>query len=267
MIHNFEDSYIALLNDIMEGSGRNTRNGETRTLFGVQLKSPELKRTCLPLLLGRKVFYRGVVGEMAAFLKGPKNLGAFLKEGCNFWRPWAGVDGTLTVDYGNAWLDFNGVNQLEKVVNSLKDDPMSRRHLISGWRPDTIDELSLPCCHYAYQWFIDGEYLDMLWIQRSADSMIGLPSDIFSAALFNILMAQTVGKKPGQLTFQLGDTHIYKEHYDAVDQYIWQYTQMLPRAQATWYLHPEATVFNFEPHMFDVLFYHPEAAIKLEVKA
>ena len=201
-------------------------------------------------------------------MKGPKTVEDFRQAGCNYWDAWGDEQGKINVDYGNSWQDFNGHNQLKAVVDSLKNDPYGRRHLISGWRPDRLNELSLPCCHYAYQWYVTTSgHLEMIWIQRSVDVMVGLPSDIILAAVWNILMAQTVGLKPGKITMQLGDTHIYDSHSAGVYDYLSQANQVnLQLEKPTWVLTEEATVFNFEPSMFKVINYNPHPAIKFKLE-
>ena len=266
---NFEHKYAELLRAALNQTPRQTRNAITRGYFGDSLVTNALYFDELPLLQGRKLYWKGVVGELAAFLRGPKFIEDFQDMGCNYWNAWSDTLGTINVDYGNAWLDFNGVNQLEEVVNSLKTDPYGRRHLISGWRPDKLKTLSLPCCHYSYQWYVNNDNeLEMIWNQRSVDLAIGLPSDLLLAAVWNILMAQTVGLKPGKLHLMLGDCHIYESHIPGVLEYLDRpldlYRDYIP---CTWKLDPEATVFNFMPHMFEVPEYYPQGAIqfKLEV--
>jgi len=247
---------------------RTTRNARTQSYFGEHLIVDDLVQGHFPLLLGRKLFLTGIVGEMAAFLKGPKSLKDFEDQDCNYWKQWADKDGKLNVDYGNAWLDFNGVNQLKDVVESLKTDPNGRRHLISAWRPDHLKDLSLPCCHYSYQWYVNSRNeLEMIWNQRSVDIMIGLPSDIVLAAIWNILMAQTVGLKPGRLHFMLGDCHLYESHAEGIQEYLDQMQNVHLRAKPTWVLDPEATVFNFKPEMLMVSNYTPMPPIKFKLES
>lgn len=265
MRKDYETSYLNLCLDVLNQQQRKTRNATTTATFGRQLNFYELPQEVFPILQGRKIFWKGIVGEFAAFLKGPKNLKDFTDQGCNYWKPWADKKGNLNVDYGNAWIDFNGINQLKEVVKSLKEDPNSRRHLISSWRPDKLKSLSLPCCHYAYQWFINGKYLEMVWLQRSVDLIIGLPSDIILAALFNILMAQTIGLKPGKFVMQLGDCHIYTSHHKAFEQYQKQLDSIDYGLLPSWTLDKKATLFNFKPEMFKVLDYKHEAKILIDV--
>jgi thymidylate synthase len=213
MLSPFEQEYFNLVLDVaINGHQRPSRSGDTISAFGKTLTF-DLEENKFPVLQGRKMYVWGVLGEMAAFLQGPKHLSDFQRQGCNYWTPCADPDGAIRVDYGNAWIDFNGVNQLVNLVHGLKTDPYGRRHLISAWRPDRLAELSLPCCHLMYQWYVTkNNTLDMHWYQRSTDVMVGLPSDAILAAVFNILVAGEVGLKPGTITMFLGDTHIYSNH-------------------------------------------------------
>ncbi len=222
-ILDFEIEYSNLIKRILEkGTERQTRNAVTKSLFGETL-TIDCSLNVFPLLLGRKIFYKGVAAEFAAFLKGPKHINDFKNEGCNYWDKWAKADGSINVDYGNSWIDFNGVNQIEELVKGLKQDPFGRRHIISGWRPDRLKELDLPCCHLLYQWYIREENgyktLDMIWYQRSVDTMIGLPSDIVLAYIFNTLIANEIEATVGTVKMFLGDTHIYKSHFDNALKY------------------------------------------------
>lgn len=216
----YELGYARLVQRVLdEGTPRGGRNGVTQAIFGATLELEHYPGQLL-LLRGRKMFYKGVLGELAAFLKGPKHLDDFTKEGCNYWGQWAREDGSLTLDYGNAWLDFNGVNQLEELIEKLKSNPTDRRLIISGWRPDRLAELSLPCCHLLYQWYVVDGKLHMIWYQRSVDMMLGLPSDVILAQVWNHLIANEVGLKPGKIIMMLADTHIYIQHKDNAKKYV-----------------------------------------------
>lgn len=251
----YQARYIDLV-----GQERQTRNSVTKSTFGLSLAFDELIIGRFPLIQGRQMFWRGIVGELATFLQGPKNVAHFKTNGCNYWDAWGDKDGKLNVDYGNSWLDFNGANQLKMVVEGLQKDPYGRRHVITGWNPSNLDKLSLPCCHLLYQWYVTNDKrLEMLWYQRSADWMIGVPSDIVLAALFNLLMAQTVGLKPGRVIMQFGDAHIYKDHYEPKQEYdaqVFNYTSVATyRPPVRYELDPDATVFNFVPSMFNITRY------------
>lgn len=218
----FETSYLSILSDILTiGEYKEGRNGVTASIFGKMLEIDMSDRNEFPVLHGRHIFYKGVFGELAAFFRGPKNIEDFEAQGCNYWANWADEDGDIRVDYGNKWIDFGGVNQLEDVAESIKDNPASRRHIVSGWDPTTLAESSLPCCHFLYQWYIrENNWLDMIWFQRSVDMMVGLPSDIVLAAAWNILLANETNLQPGKITMMLGDCHIYSEHKDQAKELV-----------------------------------------------
>lgn len=214
----FEKDYAKLIEKIInEGEVRKTRNGETTSIFGAMLTVPMNGDMSFPILQGRKMFPKGVFGELAAILRGPKSLKDFEDFGCNYWKQWAKKDGSINVDYGNAW---HADGQIEKLKTALKYNNTDRRMIISGWRPDRLDDLDLPCCHLLYQFYVrEGKYLDMIWYQRSVDTMIGLPSDIIFAATWLIAIANEFAYTPGEIKMSLGDCHIYAEHYLAAKVY------------------------------------------------
>jgi len=260
----YELDYSNLISNIMlHGDDRPTRNHPTKAVFGRMLTVNELTYGMFPILQGRRMYYKGVLGELAAFLKGPKTIKDFEDEGCNYWKQWGNEDGSIHVDYGNSWLDFNGVNQLETVLTSLAEDPNGRRHIISGWNPANIPNLTLPCCHLLYQWYVNGNYLEMIWYQRSVDTMVGLPSDVILAAAWNILMADQLGLNPGKLVFMLGDTHIYKSHFDKAADYL----DSVPAAKDCPNYFYEGSISNFSKDSLALIDYNPLPAINFEVHA
>lgn len=261
------EQYAKLINKILyKGQKRESRAGEVYTIFGETLKIDASQG--FPLLQGRKSFYKPVLGELAAFLRGPKHIDDFKKWGCNYWDSWgAEKGGEIELDYGNSWRDFNGEDQLAEVVRKLNEDPTDRRMIVSGWRPDRLSKLSLPCCHMLYQWYVNGDKLDMIWYQRSVDTMVGLPSDIILAAAWNAILAQQCNKKPGTLTFMLGDTHIYANHIPGVLDYL---RQLQTRAQQgmqvySYKIAPQVTIDNFVPDMLTIDNYEPMPKIKFEL--
>lgn len=246
----FEGQYAHMIQRILKhGERRDTRNAVTISTFG-ETMTIDLNQVSMPLIQGRLMYPLGIFGEFAAFVRGPKTVQDFTKFGCNYWKQWADENGELKLDYGNAWTDYNGFNQLAALKDMLVNDPMNRRMIINAWRPDRLDELSLPCCHYAYQFYVrDGKFLDMIWIQRSVDMMIGLPSDFILAALFVKLLANELGFNPGKITFQLGDCHVYEEHTIKAEEYIDRVmtTPMLPPPHATLLSKPGKLIEEFEP--------------------
>lgn len=261
----FEKDYEALIEKILHtGEKKYGRNGNTYSVFGETLTIDLVHG--FPLLSGRKIFYKGVFGELAAMLRGPKTIKDFEKYGCNYWKQWAQENGDISIDYGNKWLDFNGYNQLASVIDKLQNNPNDRRMLVTGWDPSNLENLDLPCCHYAYQWYVrDESHLDMLWHQRSCDTMIGLPSDIVFAAAWNIMLANEVGLIPGKITMTLGDTHIYEEHTMVAYEYL---DRPKHRRLPTWQLLSMEgdSHLEFTPEMLVIKDYTPNDILKFKLK-
>lgn len=274
----FEEEYVNLIQTVLtHGDHRPGRNGGTTSIFGASLVFDDLERQSFPLLNGRKIFYKGVFGEFAAFLRGPKSLADFEQFGCNYWKQWANDDGSIDVDYGNQWIDYNGINQVARLVEGIKENPFGRRHIIDSWRPDRIDSLSLPCCHFLYQFNVrsDGR-VDLLFFMRSVDVMVGLPSDAVLAALMLLAVCNEVGRKPGKITMMFGDTHIYDVHQDQVPVYLgqWLNRDRLKNKPISYVstMHSPLTASEpksdlFKPEDIRILSYDPEPAIKFEVVA
>ena len=271
----FELRYTDLVTKILNnGKVRKTRNGKTIAIFGEQLKI-DLDISEIPLLLGRKIFHKGVLGEFVAFMYNAKTVEEFEKYGCNYWKLWSDAIGRLEFDYSEQLFNFNGVNQLENLIQSLKDDPMSRRHIISLWRPDRFDKLSLHCCHYSYQFYITSDnQLNMLWNQRSVDTMVGLPSDIILAWLWVILLSRELSLIPGTITMSLGDCHIYEEHIESVIQYCSNVRSIFgdpnPNRRIKYpifYMPKFTTITEFEPDWISITDYEPHSTLKFKLKA
>ena len=217
----YEQTYAQMVDCVLQhGEKRQTRNGFTRSMFGMFLRVSSLRRHEMPLLQGRQMFTRGILGELAAILRQPKTNGDFVEHGCNYWKKWADADGSLRVDYGNAWFNFNGYDQVAELKRMLKHDPTNRRMIITGWNPSNLANLSLPCCHLYYQFYVENNRLHMLWVQRSADLMIGVPSDVVFASAWLLAICNEFGFEPGDIVMQLGDVHIYEEHIPQANEYL-----------------------------------------------
>jgi len=226
----YEHDYAALITKILaDGTTKETRNGAAKSLFGMSLEVSGLEHY-FPIIQGRKMYHKGVFGELAAMLRRPTCVQDFKDWGCNYWDLWADKDGKLKVDYGNTWFDFEGFNQIADLKDKLRNNPNDRRMIISSWRPHKLDELSLPCCHYGYQFYVAKGELSMIWTQRSVDMMIGLPSDIIFAAAWLIMIANEFNLKPGKIKFDLGDCHVYAEHLDDAYEYLNRVEEDLPLA-------------------------------------
>lgn len=265
----FELDYLDLVEELLvEGETRETRNGYTIAQFCKTLVIDMQGKNRLALLESRRMYPRGILGELAAFLRGPKTLADFESQGCNYWNKWSNPDGTINVDYGNLWLDFDGVNQLAELKAKLKSNPTDRRLIVSGWNPGNLASLNLPCCHMLYQWYVrEGNYLDMIWYQRSADTMIGIPSDIVLAQVLNILLANEVGLKPGRVNMVFGDTHIYNEHRRTAGA-LTSRRQFLSLQYPVYELHmePGQPIEEFTADMLTIHGYEPMAPMSFELK-
>ncbi len=258
----FEKEYLKLVRYILtEGKEVATRNGNTLKINGAMIRFNADWE--IPILQSRKYPYKGVLGEFAAFIRGPKKIEDFTKWGCNYWHKWANSDGTINLDYGNAWINWEGLNQVEEAINNLKASSGNRRVIITGWNPKNIDNLSLPCCHYVYQFIRDGNEVSLIWIQRSADVMIGLPADALLAWVFLTSMAKTCDLIPGEVVMQLGDTHIYEEHIEGAKEQI----NRVVRTPVLGYNKCE-NIFNFIPDdvVIDEESYNPHPPIKYLLK-
>lgn len=261
--------YKDLVKQVLEqGELKPGRNGVTTSLIGTQLKFDAAN---IPLLNSRKIFYKGIVGEFSAFMNQCFRLQEFKDRGCNYWDAWADNKGTLCLDYVDQ-LHERQVNihdtwysQLEALKIGLVNDKFSRRHIINLWRPENLHLLSLPCCHYSYQFIVSTDNkLNMIWTQRSADVMVGIPSDMILAYLWVQCLSKELGFKPGEVTMNFGDTHIYKEHIAGAKQYL---EVLEPRLIPIATLNDKFTcIEQFYPDQLDIIQYEPHPAIKFELK-
>lgn len=263
----FEKDYAKLIQKTLAtGEWRHTRNGQTKSMFGEMLVIP-MNGDAFPLLQGRRMYPKGVFGELAAMLRKPTCLADFELWGCNYWKLWARKDGSINIDYGNAW---HADNQIINLKEALANNPTDRRMIISGWRPGKLDELDLPCCHLLYQFYVrDGKYLDMMWYQRSVDLMIGLPSDVAFAAAWLIAIAAEFGYKTGNIKMVFGDCHVYAEHIEAADTYVDRVLNMQGFDKCPTYIHkPKSKDFClFEPSDIILSVYPSHDKLELELKA
>jgi len=268
MMH-FEYEYALLVRKVLTlGQMRETRNQVTRSIFGETLKVGGLKNGYFPLLTGRKIYYKGVFGELAAMLRRPKNIKDFEAWGCNYWKKWADENGNLNIDYGNEWMP-----QIQHIKSCLgnPDKWSDRRMLINGWNHENLADLSLPCCHYAYQFYVDSSgqkpVLHMLWHQRSVDLMVGLPSDIVFAAAWLIALANEFDMVPGDITMTLGDTHIYEGHTKGAEEYLQNVARENSIKPAEYELNtnPGTNFLDFTPDWIAIKEYEHLGQLKFEL--
>ena len=255
-MNNWEEDYLAVMRRLINwGDMRQTRNGAVNSLFGEQL-TVDLRDGTFPLVTTRKMFYRGIFAEFAAFLRGPSHVMHFETLGCNYWDTWADENGNLELDYGRNWK-----SQFGHVIDSLIHNPTDRRMLVDTWNSERLDVLSLPCCHYSYQFYCTSDgHVNLLWNQRSADWAIGVPSDIVLAAIMLITICEETGKKPGYIKMMFGDTHLYRKHLEGALQQTKREPSRKPHFK---YEHRD--FFDFLPGDIEILNYEPQGRIKYEL--
>ena len=183
-----------------------------------------------PLVTTRKINWEALVGELRCFLQGETNNNAFKAAGCNFWSPWAREDGDLGPIYGSQWLDHE---QFSHVLESLRESPHDRRMVVSAWRPDEHFLMVLPPCHVMWNVVVYEETLNLAWVQRSCDMPIGVPYNIASYGLLQLLLCKWSGLKPGTLTGLLCDAHIYVNQMEGVREQLKRPYLQLPRVEVS----------------------------------
>lgn len=255
--NNFERDYLQLVSRILAlGEVKETRNATTKSLFAQTLVIDDLEKGRFPILTSRKMFTKGILGELAAFMRSPTHVDDFKTYGCNYWDKWADEKGNLTLDYGRDWAE-----QFGHVIKSIKEGGTDRRMLVNTWNSQNLEDLSLPCCHYSYQFYVRGGFVDILWNQRSADVMVGVPSDIVLAATMLIALADEVGLKPGKITMMFGDTHIYEPHWKNAYWHVKRDIMSLP----TYQYDSLGGMLDFEPGCLSLDNYIHAEPIKYEL--
>jgi len=192
---------------LLEGDWILGRNGVTMQIPSYSFTVPDMKEH--HKLTIRKMFYGGVLGEFKTLIDPYPltNVKKFENNGCNYWKEWAGPHGELNLDYANMLHP-----QLEDVIEQIKNNPSSRRHRIELWNHNNLKELSLPCCWHGLTFTVQESTLHLTWIQRSVDTAVGLPSDVYLAYLFMEHIAGLTGLEIGSCMFALSNVHIYEEH-------------------------------------------------------
>lgn len=214
--------YEDLLRDVLAtGTAKSDRTGTgTLSTFGRQIRY-DLSQG-FPLLTTKKVHVRSIVGELLWFLRGDTNVRWLQERGITIWNEWADADGELGPVYGYQWRswpapDGRHIDQIANVIESIKTNPDSRRHIVSAWNPALIDEMALPPCHALFQFYVADGKLSCQLYQRSADLFLGVPFNIASYALLTHMIAAQTGLDVGDFVWTGGDCHIYSNHMDQVE--------------------------------------------------
>ena len=259
--------YLDLLQRIVnEGTRKEDRTGTgTLSVFGHQLRF-NLEEG-FPLLTTKKLHLKSIIYELLWFLKGDTNVKYLQENGVRIWNEWADENGELGPVYGHqwrSWPNYNGghVDQIQDIVNALKNNPDSRRMIVSAWNVAEVDQMALPPCHCLFQFYVANGKLSLQLYQRSADTFLGVPFNIASYALLTMMMAQVSGLKPGDFIHTTGDTHLYLNHLEQAKEQLKRPPRTLPRMV----INPKVTsIFDFKYDDFTLEGYDPLPHIKAEV--
>jgi thymidylate synthase len=259
--------YHDLLQHILDnGVKKEDRTGTgTISVFGYQMRFDLAEG--FPCITTKKLHLRSIIHELLWFLKGETNI-AYLKEnGVSIWDEWADENGELGPVYGSQWRswpapDGRQIDQITQVINQIKNNPDSRRMIVSAWNVGLVDQMALPPCHAFFQFYVAEGKLSCQLYQRSADTFLGVPFNIASYALLTMMMAQVCGLQPGEFVHTLGDAHLYSNHIEQAQLQLTRDFRPLP----TMRMNPAITnLFDFKYEDFELLNYDPHPHIKAAV--
>lgn len=259
--------YLDLLRHIRDnGTDKSDRTGTgTRSVFGYQMRF-NLEEG-FPLLTTKKLHLKSIIYELLWFLKGDTNARYLQDHGVRIWNEWADPDGNLGHIYGYQWRSWPGydgefIDQISEAVETIKNNPDSRRIIVSAWNVADLKRMNLPPCHAFFQFYVANGRLSLQLYQRSADSFLGVPFNIASYALLTMMMAQVCGLRPGDFIHTLGDAHIYNNHFEQVEEQL----SREPRPLPTMKINPEVkSIFGFRYEDFTLEGYDPHPHIKATV--
>lgn len=261
-----ERQYLALLADILaNGVQRGDRTGTgTLGVFGRQIRFDLANG--FPVLTTKKLHLRSIFIELLWFLKGDTNI-AYLKDnGVRIWDEWADENGDLGPVYGKQWRswaapDGRVIDQIANLVENLKTNPNSRRHIVTAWNPADVDDMALPPCHCLFQFFVADGKLSCQLYQRSADVFLGVPFNIASYALLTLMVAKVVGLEPGEFVHTFGDAHLYLNHLDQAREQLTREPYPFPTLKIA----DKSDLFAFDYEDFTLEAYQAHPHIKAEV--
>ncbi|MBQ2339860.1 MAG: thymidylate synthase [Bacteroidaceae bacterium] len=256
--------YLDLLNRILEeGVEKKDRTGTgTISVFGNQMRFH--LDDGFPLLTTKKLHLKSIIYELLWFLNGDTNAHYLQEHGVRIWNEWADEDGNLGHIYGyqwRSWPDYQGghIDQITEVINQIKNNPDSRRMIVSAWNVADLNNMNLPPCHILFQFYVADGKLSCQLYQRSADTFLGVPFNIASYSLLTMMVAQVCGLQPGDFVYTTGDTHIYLNHIEQVKLQLTREPRKLPRMV----INPDVkNIFDFKYEDFQLEDYHPWDHIK-----
>ncbi|MGR4863381.1 thymidylate synthase [Caulobacter sp. LARHSG274] len=255
-----ERQYLNLLQDILDnGVERGDRTGTgTRGVFGRQIRFDLAQG--FPVLTTKKLHLRSIIVELLWFLRGDTNVRWLQENGCKIWDEWADDNGDLGPVYGKQWRSWaapNGqtIDQIANLVEGLKTNPNSRRHIVSAWNPADVEDMALPPCHCLFQFFVADGKLSCQLYQRSADVFLGVPFNIASYALLTMMVAKVVGLEPGEFVHTFGDAHLYLNHLDQAREQLTR--EPLPFPTMTIADKPDLFAFDYADFQLEGYEAHP----------
>jgi len=269
--------YLDLVKFIQEyGVSKTDRTGTgTKSVFGYQMRFD--LAAGFPLVTTKKIHIKSVIHELLWFLKGDTNINYLTKNGVRIWNEWADQKGDLGPVYGHQWRNWNdeGIDQIKTVIETLKTNPDSRRMLVSAWNPSVLPDTSLsfsenvanhkaalPPCHAFFQYYVAEGKLSCQLYQRSADLFLGVPFNIASYALLNMMVAQVCNLKPGTFVHTFGDVHIYSNHYEQLEEQLSRSPRPLPQMILNQKI---KDIFEFKYEDFTLNGYDPHPLIRGKV--
>ena len=259
--------YLDLMSHVLaRGSLKGDRTGTgTLSVFGYQMRFD--LNAGFPLLTTKKVHLKSVIHELLWFLSGETNVRYLREHGVTIWDEWADAHGELGPVYGYQWRswpapDGRHVDQIGQLLREIRENPDSRRLIVSAWNVADIDRMALPPCHAFFQFYVSEGKLSCQLYQRSADLFLGVPFNIASYALLTLMISQVSGLKPGEFIHTLGDAHLYRNHLEQAGEQL----KRTPRALPAMRLNPAIrSLFDFRYEDFELLNYDPHPAIKAAV--
>ena len=259
--------YHELMQHVLNnGNSKTDRTGTgTLSVFGYQMRF-DLSEG-FPLLTTKKVHTKSIIHELLWFLKGDTNIKYLKDNGVSIWDEWADEQGNLGPVYGYQWRswptpDGRQIDQISNVVNMIRNNPNSRRLIVSAWNVADIDKMKLPPCHCFFQFYVADNKLSCQLYQRSADIFLGVPFNIASYALLNLMMAQVCGLQPGEFVHTLGDAHLYSNHLDQAKLQLSRDFRPLPKMKINTSVN---SIFDFKFEDFELQNYNPHPHIKAPV--
>nr|WP_269437929.1 thymidylate synthase [Arthrobacter sp. zg-Y179] len=256
-----------MLRDVMaNGTQKSDRTGTgTRSVFGRQMRF-DLSES-FPLITTKRVHFKSVALELLWFLRGDSNVRWLQEQGVSIWDEWADDDGELGPVYGVQWRswptpDGGHIDQIAKLVEGIRKNPDSRRHIVTAWNPAEVENMALPPCHALFQFYVADGKLSCQLYQRSADTFLGVPFNIASYALLTLMVAQQTGLEPGEFVWSGGDVHIYDNHVDQVREQLSREPFPYPKLRIR--RTPES-IFDYTLEDFEVLDYRHHPGIKAPI--